>query len=110
MAQQTVTFTVTVKSSTPPPNPLVITPPGGQLPDETVGTGVNDKVADISGGQPPYDVQVTKGALPSGTNLNSTTNADGSETLTLEGTPDTPGNVSFDLTVTDAAGASATTG
>lgn len=110
MASQSATFTVTVKGGTPPPPPppaLTLTPTGGALPDETVGTPVTDLVTVVSGGTPPYDFAVSNGALPDGLSLNATTNTDGSETLSLEGTPTTAGDYAFDITVSDAAGASA---
>ena len=103
--QQVATFTVTVSAAQ---QGLTLTPNGGALPDETVGTPVNDEVTTISGGTPPYTFAVTAGAPPDGTQLFSTENADGTETLTLEGTPTTAGDDSFDVTVTDSAGATAT--
>jgi hypothetical protein len=102
--QQVATFTVTVSAAQ---QGLTLTPDGGALPAETVGVAVNDPVTTISGGTPPYTFAITAGAPPDGTQLFSTDNPDGSETLTIEGTPTTAGDDSFDVTVTDAAGASA---
>lgn len=102
--QEVATFTVTVSAEQ---EALTLTPDGGALPAETVGTAVADTVTTISGGTPPYTFEVTAGAPPDGTELFSETNADGSETLTLEGTPTTAGDDSFDLTVTDAEGVTA---
>lgn len=110
MSGQTNTFTVSVKAQSTPP--LVVTDAAGNelvdgesvaLPDETVGTAVNDVVANISGGKPPYTFSVPAGAVPSGTDLNSQTNADGSETVTIEGTPDTVEDASFDLAIADSS-------
>lgn len=103
--QQVATFTVSVKSAGP--TPLTLTPNGGALPDETVGVAVDDVVTVISGGTAPYTFEQTAGSLPDGVELFSEENADGSETITIEGTPTTAGDSSFDITVTDADGATA---
>lgn len=87
---------------------LAINPPGGNLPDETVGTEVDDKVCDVTGGTPPYTFAVTGGQIPPGTAFSSATNDDGSESVFISGTPSSPGAFSFNLTVTDSAGASKT--
>jgi len=107
MANKTVTFTVSVKEGQA--NPLVITPEGGSLPDQTVGTAVDEKLCDISGGTAPYTFEVTAGALPDGIRIEAADNGDGTTSLFLAGTPTTAGDNSFDLTVTDAAGGSSTT-
>jgi hypothetical protein len=110
MSGQTNTFTVSVKAQTTPP--LVVKDAAGNeladgesvaLPDETVGTLVNDVVANVSGGKPPYTFSIAAGAVPSGTDLNSTTEADGSETVSIEGTPDTAEDASFDLAIADSS-------
>jgi large repetitive protein len=109
MSSITGNFTVTVAPTTPPPNPLTMTPQGGNLPGETQGTAdQGDTVAQISGGTGPYTYQITGGSLPPGMSLQETQNADGSSTVTIEGTPTQSGAFSFALTVTDSAGASAT--
>jgi hypothetical protein len=108
MAQVTGTFTVTVNPAGPPPNPLALTPPGGSLPSETVGVPVTDAVTTISGGQAPYTLAITAGALPDGVSLAQAQNPDGSVLISLSGAPTAPGAFSFDLQVTDAGGASAT--
>lgn len=101
-------FTVTVAPTTPPPNPLVMTPQGGNLPGETQGTAdQGDVVCIVSGGTSPYTFAVQGGSLPPGMSLAETPNADGSSTVTIEGTPTQSGAFSFALTVTDAAGATA---
>lgn len=106
MASQTATFTVTVKAAA---QPLTLNPNGGTLPDETVGVAVaGDLVTTVSGGQPPYTFAISAGSLPPGMSLAATSNPDGSETITIEGTPTQAGSGSFDLTVTDAAGATKT--
>jgi hypothetical protein len=108
MSTVTGSFTVTVAPTTPPPNPLVMTPQGGNLPGETQGSpDAGDQVAQVSGGQPPYGFEITGGALPPGMSLAETANADGSSTVTIEGTPTQSGAFSFNLTVTDTAGATA---
>jgi large repetitive protein len=106
MTQVNGSFTVTVAPGTPPPPVLTMTPPGGNLPGETQGTAdgpPGDVVCTVSGGQGPYQFAVTAGSLPPGMQLFSTTNADGSETITIAGTPTQSGAFSFTLTVTDAA-------
>jgi len=105
--QAVATFTVTVS---PASTALTLTPNGGALTGETVGVAdAGDVVTVVSGGTSPYTFAITNGALPDGMQLFSADNADGSETITIEGTPTTAGSFSFDLTVTDAAGASVTT-
>jgi len=86
------TFTIHVNPSGPPP--LVFTPDGGPLPDETVGTAVSQLVTSVSGGTPPYSFQVTSGALPPGLSLDSN--------LMLTGIPTTAGDYSFEVTATDS--------
>lgn len=103
--QDVATFTVSVKAAE---QPLTLTPNGGALPDEAVGVAANDVVTVISGGKAPYSFEVSAGAVPDGMQLFSEDNADGSETITIEGTPTTAEDSSFDLTVTDADGASVT--
>ena len=104
---QSATFTVSVASAGPAP--LTLTPDGGSLPPETVGVAVSgDVVTVVSGGVAPYGFAVTGGAVPDGMSLESETNADGTETVTLTGTPTTAGDFSFDLQVTDSAPTPAT--
>ncbi|MEQ8273472.1 MAG: putative Ig domain-containing protein [Deltaproteobacteria bacterium] len=55
----------------------------------------------VSGGIPPYSVQVTNGALPAGLSVDGATGA-------LFGVPTTAGTFTFDIAVGDSAGASAT--
>jgi hypothetical protein len=101
MAKVTVTFSVHVGPQAPPPPPaLAVTPSGGSLPDETVGSDLGqEKIADISGGTPPYSPQVVNGSLPPGTSLvlDST-----GTSLELEGAPTAEGDYSFDVEVDDA--------
>lgn len=113
MANQTVTFTLTVNP--PVGAPLVVKDAGGNviadgatvpLANETVG--VNDpgqEVFNVSGGTAPYNFSVSAGAVPDGMQLNSTSNPDGSETVTLAGTPTTAGAASFTVLIADSAGA-----
>lgn len=109
MTTVNASFTVVVAPATTP-NPLTITPNGGNLPGETVGTAdAGDVVCVVSGGTAPYSFNVTGGQVPPGMSLGSVSNADGSETVTIAGTPTTPGPFSFVLSVTDSAGATAAT-
>jgi hypothetical protein len=101
-------FTVTVNPATTPP--LTVTPPGGTLPNETVGTQVNDVIATVSGGTPPYSPTISGGSLPPGVSMTAQNNPDGTMTLIASGTPTTAGTYTFTLTVTDAAGGIATAG
>jgi hypothetical protein len=97
---QTAVFTVSVQEEQ---QGLTLTPDGGALPQETVGTPVSDLVTVVSGGEPPYTFSITDGATPDGVELNSETNADGTETITLDGTPTTAGDFSFTLDVEDSS-------
>jgi len=107
MAQVLGSFSVIVN---PGSVPLTMTPQGGNLPDETQGTAdAGDLVCVVSGGQLPYTFAVTQGSLPPGMQLVGSTNPDGSETVSISGTPTQSGAFSFELTVTDAAGAQAST-
>jgi hypothetical protein len=99
---QQATFTVTV-GSTPPPPPLTLTPDGGALDQLTVGVAASEVVTVVSGGTSPYNFAISSGAPPDGMTLNTESNVDGSETITLDGTPSTVGDFSFDLDVTDSA-------
>jgi hypothetical protein len=112
MAQVTGTFTINIAPAVTPPNPLTLTPPSGALPDGQVGVALTEEVTVVSGGTPPYTFQVSAGAVPDGLSLSSVENADGTETVNLEGTPttaSTPGTPdSFDLQVTDSLGVVAT--
>ena len=102
MATVTGSFSVTVNPGGPPPSPLALTPPGGSLPAETVGSPTTDKVATVSGGKPPYTFSLASGALPDGTSLTQTTNPDGSVDISMAGTPTNPGSFSFGLQVSDS--------
>jgi hypothetical protein len=122
MTTLNASFTVVVKPATPPPNPLTLTPNGGNLPDEKVGAvDAGDTVCVVSGGTPfppkdaagnpqsPYQFAIAGGQVPPGMTLGSVTNADGSETVSIAGTPTGSGPFSFGLAVTDAAGATVST-
>ena len=98
---QTAVFTVSVQEAGP--GPLTLTPDGGALPEETVGTAVSDLVTVVSGGVTPYTFSITDGATPDGTELSSETNADGTENITIDGTPTTAGDFSFTLDVADSS-------
>jgi hypothetical protein len=112
MASETINFAVTVSAAA---NQLTLTDPNGNvltdgesvtLPDLAVGTAANEELFVVSGGTAPYNFSVGSGAVPDGTSLNSTVNADNTETVTLEGTPTTAQTSDFSITVTDSAGAS----
>lgn len=115
MAQETINFSLTVNPST---QALVIVDANGNiladgdsvtLTPQTVG--VNDQgqtLFSVSGGTAPYSFEVSSGSIPDGDSLSSTVNADGSETVTIEGTPTTAGTNIFAITVSDSAGASKT--
>lgn len=98
---QTAVFTVSVQPAGPAP--LTLTPDGGALPEETVGTAVADLVTVVSGGVAPYSFSITDGAPPDGCELSSETNADGTENITIDGTPTTAGDFSFTLDVADSS-------
>jgi hypothetical protein len=117
MSQEVITFSLSVNPPVPPPSPLVVVDANGNpladgaavtLKDETVGVADSQVLLTVSGGVPPYTVAVSAGALPPGDSLSTATNADGSQTTSLAGTPTTAGPTSFGLTVSDSAGASAT--
>jgi hypothetical protein len=121
MNQETLNFVLSVNPAAPPPpppNPLVVVDGNGApladgaqvtLSPETVGVAdPGQKLFTVSGGTAPYNFSVASGNLPAGTSLNATTNPDGSETVTLSGTPTAAGPVSFALLVTDSAAASTT--
>jgi hypothetical protein len=97
----TAVFTVHVNEAGP--TPLTLTPNGGALPDETVGTESSDLVTVVSGGTAPYSFSISDGAPPDGMELNSETNADGTENITIDGTPTTGGDDSFTLDVSDSS-------
>lgn len=68
------------------------------LIDGQEGTAYTQSLA-AAGGVGPYSYAVTDGSLPDGLTLSS---------ATISGTPSTPGTYSFDITVTDSGGRSAT--
>jgi hypothetical protein len=113
MTQETVNVSITVNPATKPF--LVVDAAGNPVLDggsvtlsaETVGVAdPGQTVVVLSGGVPPYTVALAAGAtIPAGDQLNSTVNADGSETVTLSGTPTTAGAAAFGLVLSDSAGA-----
>jgi hypothetical protein len=113
MANETINFSLSVN---PAAKPLTLVDANGNelhdgdnvaLQDQTVGVESSQTVVVVSGGTPPYSFAVASGAVPDGDALNSTENADGSETVTLDGTPTTTGPATFALTVSDSAGTTA---
>lgn len=95
-----VTFSVTVIPAQTEPNPLVITPAGGSLSQETVGVDIGKvTIGKISGGTPPYAVAFSPGsAAPAGQVLDLENGTD----IVLSGAPTAAGDTSFELTVTDS--------
>jgi len=76
MAEVTGSFTIVVVASTPPPNPLAITPSSGALPAEVEGQPVPAApFATVSGGLPPYSYAIT--GLPAGVTATESPSADG---------------------------------
>jgi len=118
MSQETLNFTLAVNGGGGG-NPLVVVDANGAvladgatvpLAAETVGTAnPGEKLFTVSGGVAPYTFAVSAGAVPPGMDLTSTVNPDGSETVSLEGTPTTANaTATFSVTVSDAAGATLT--
>jgi len=113
MTQETVNVSITVNPAAKPF--LVVDAAGNTVSDggsialaaETVGVAdPGQTVVVLSGGTAPYNVALAAGsALPDGDHLDSTVNADGSETVILSGTPTTAGADSFSLMLSDSAGA-----
>lgn len=97
---QTVKVTFSVKVLASGPSPLVVTPAGGTLPDETAGTDPGPQtIGVISSGTPPYAVAFSPGnAVPSGQVLDLQNGTD----IVLSGVPGTPGDNMFELVVTDS--------
>lgn len=77
---------------------------------ETVGVADTQVLFTVKGGTQPYAFSVSSGSVPAGVSLSSVINADGSETVTMSGTPTTAGAASFAITVADSSGASARVG
>jgi hypothetical protein len=113
MANETINFSISVN---PAAKPFAIVDANGNplndgdsvtLEPQTVGVDSSQTLLTVSGGTPPYSFSVSSGAVPDGDSLNSTENSDGSETVTLDGTPTTPGASTFALAISDSAGATA---
>ena len=75
---------------------LTLTPSGGPLPDEQVGSAATGGVS-ASGGTPPYRYVVTAGTLPPGVNLDPNTGQ-------LIGSPTAAGDATIDITASDVNG------
>ena len=84
------TFTMQVNATL-----AITTPP--TLQPATLGVAYGSQIT-ASGGTTPYVFSVSAGALPTGLTLNSSTGA-------ITGTPTQFGNITFTITVTDAAAA-----
>ena len=112
MANETLNFSITVNPSTA--GPLVVVDKDGNpladgasvtLQPQTVGVADAGQVMfTVSGGQPPYSFNLASGTIPPGDQLTSVTNADGSETVSIEGTPTTSGPSTFAILVADSMG------
>lgn len=76
------------------PLPLMVSP--ATLPAVTAGMPFSLQL-EIDGGVPPYSCEVTAGALPAGLTLD--------DECLLSGTPTSPGDYTFTITVTDSADA-----
>lgn len=110
--KETLNFTLSVNPSGGG-NPLVVKDAQGNvladganvsLQPETVGTAdPGQQLFTVSGGTAPYNFSISGGAPPAGVSLNSTINADGSETVSLSGTPTAAGAASFSIDVSDSA-------
>lgn len=96
MAKVTGTYTIHVNPAQV--SAPVLTPASGALPDETVGAAVSDKVADITGGTPPYSLSDAQGLPPGVTAVIGT---DGTSVV-LSGTPTAAGDASVSITVNDS--------
>ena len=88
----TSTATTTTPASVPSLNIAAALPPA------TVGTNYTGSLT-VTGGTAPYIFSVTSGQLPSGTVLTDNSGA-------VTGTPTASGNFTFDISVSDAEGAS----
>ena len=115
--KETINFTLAVNAVSKPFTVLDST--GNPLADgdtvalqvQTVGVLDPGQVLfTVSGGTPPFNFALASGSIPDGDTINSVDNSDGSETVSIEGTPTTAGEDDFAVTVSDAAGASMTIG
>jgi hypothetical protein len=91
--------TLTVKIEPPP----VITTT--TLPSATLNVAYSQPIT-ATGGVPPLSWTIASGSLPAGLSLASST----TDTVNIVGKPTTSGNSTFTVTVTDATGASSTSG
>lgn len=86
VAQVSGSFSVNVLPGAPPPVPVQILPPTGQLPDEKEGVAVaGDKVATVSGGVAPYNYAFS--GQPEGMTFSEKDNGDGTFDVLIAGTP-----------------------
>jgi hypothetical protein len=119
MTTLNLNFQITVNPpAAPPPPPLLLMDGNGNplsngqtinLQPETVGVEDGGQVLfTIKGGVAPYSYQTDEGAMPAGDSFSKQANADGSETVFLEGTPSASGPFSFSIQITDSAGQSVT--
>lgn len=91
----TATFSIHVNPSAAE---ISFNPDGGSLAPATVGVDVSDElVTVVDGGTRPYHATISGGALPPGLTL-----AQGTSSIVLQGAPTTPGDFTFDITVTDS--------
>jgi hypothetical protein len=114
MSQESINFSIVVNPPTQPPPALTVVDGSGNpitdgaditLQPETVGVAdPGQTLFTVSGGVPPYSFVLESGAYPDGDVASSQENADGSETVVLEGTPTTAETSDFAITVSDSAG------
>lgn len=79
---------------------ITLTPASGALDGGTEAVAYNASIT-AAGGESPYGYAVSDGSLPAGLSLNASTGE-------ITGTPTTAGTSNFDVTVTDANGATTT--
>jgi hypothetical protein len=110
MADPQINFTITVN---PVASALTVLDGNGNvltdgstvaLKADTVGTPDPGQVLfTVKSGVAPYNYVLASGSLPPGLQPSAVTNQDGSETVSLTGTPTAQGASAFSLIVTDSA-------
>lgn len=109
----TINFSLSVNPAVTPPTPLTLEDGNGNpltngesvtLTAETVGVADPGQVLfKVSGGTPPYNYEVASGSIPAGDTVAAAVNPDGSETVTLAGTPSVAGASTFAVNVADSS-------
>lgn len=118
MSNETINFSMSVQPASS--GPFTVVDKNGQplgdgasvtLNPQTVGVADPGQILfTVSGGTPPYTFNLVSGAIPAGDQLVSVDNPDGSETVSIEGTPTTSGPATFAVMVADSLGRSSTVG